>query len=67
MDREKPRTSGKSRTKQTKTYKETHIFTLTKREKRCNKKEESDQTNKWKRTVQTSKAKPRLNQMQKAN
>ena len=46
MDREKPRTSGKSRTKQTKTYKETHIFTLTKREKRCNKKEESDQTNK---------------------
>ena len=52
MNRQNPKTNGKSKTKQTISHKETYTYALTKRKekkilkKRENKKEESNQTNK---------------------
>ena len=48
MDRQYPRTNGKSKPTQTKSHKEAYTYTVTKREKRKNiyKKEESNQINK---------------------
>ena len=44
MDRQNPRTNGKSKAIQTKSHKEAYTYTLTKREK--GKKNESNQINK---------------------